>query len=98
MAALDGFTETSFSFDGVTRPVYRGGSGPGVVVVHEIPGITPPVADFGRRVIEAGFTVAMPSLVGEPGRPMSGPYVMKSFSSVCVSREFSSWDSTALRR
>jgi len=91
MAALDGFTETSFSFDGVTRPVYRGGSGPGVVVVHEIPGITPPVADFGRRVIEAGFTVAMPSLVGEPGRLMSGPYVMKSFSSVCVSREFSSW-------
>jgi dienelactone hydrolase len=91
MAALDGFTETSFSFDGVTRPVYRGGSGPGVVVVHEIPGITPPVADFGRRVIDAGFTVAMPSLVGEPGRPMSGTYVLKSFSSVCVSREFSAW-------
>jgi dienelactone hydrolase len=91
MAALDGFTETSFSFDSVTRPVYRGGSGPGVVVVHEIPGITPPVADFGRRVIDAGFTVAMPSLVGEPGRPMSGTYVMKSFSSVCVSREFSAW-------
>ena len=91
MAALDGFTETSFSFDGVTRPVYRGGSGPGVVVVHEVPGITPAVADFGRRVIDAGFTVAMPSLLGEPGRAMSGPYVMKSFSSVCVSREFSSW-------
>jgi dienelactone hydrolase len=91
MAALDGFTETSFTFDSVTRPVYRGGSGPGVVVVHEIPGITPPVADFGRRVIDAGFTVAMPSLVGEPGRPMSGTYVMKSFSSVCVSREFSAW-------
>ena len=91
MTALDGFTETSFTFEGVTRPVYRGGSGPGVVVVHEIPGITPPVADFGRRVIDAGFTVAMPSLVGEPGRPMSGPYVMKSFSSVCVSREFAAW-------
>jgi dienelactone hydrolase len=91
VAALDGFTETSFSFEGVTRPVYRGGSGPGVVVVHEIPGITPPVADFGRRVIDAGFTVAMPSLIGEPGRKMSGAYVMKSFSSVCVSREFSSW-------
>ena len=91
MAALDGFTETTFTFDGVTRPVYRGGSGPGVVVVHEVPGITPPVADFGRRVIDAGFTVAMPSLVGEPGRPMSGPYVMKSFSSVCVSKEFAAW-------
>ena len=30
--------------------MYRGGSGPGVVVVHEIPGITPLVADFGRRL------------------------------------------------
>jgi dienelactone hydrolase len=91
MAALDGFTETTFTFDDVTRPVYRGGSGPGVVVVHEVPGITPPVADFGRRVIDAGLTVAMPSLLGEAGRPMSGPYVMKSFSSVCVSKEFASW-------
>src|SRR6476646_2958090 len=91
MAALDGFTETSFTFDDVTRPVYRGGSGPGVVVVHEVPGITPLVADFGQRLIDAGFTVAMPSLLGEPGRAMSGPYVMKSFMSVCISREFASW-------
>ena len=90
-AALDGFTETAFAFEGVTRPVYRGGSGPGVVVVHEIPGITPLVADFGRRLVAAGFTVAMPSLVGEPGRAMSGGYVAKSFSQVCISREFTSW-------
>ena len=89
--ALEGFTETAFTHDEVTRPVYRGGSGPGVVVVHEIPGITPLVADFGRRVIAAGFTVAMPSLVGEAGRPMTGGYVMKSFTKVCISHEFSSW-------
>src|SRR6202142_1970083 len=88
MTALDGFIETTFTDDSVTRPVYRGGSGPGVVVVHEIPGITPLVADFGRRLIAAGFTVAMPSLVGEPGRTVSGGYVAKSFGQVCVSREF----------
>jgi dienelactone hydrolase len=87
-AALEGFTETNFTHDGVTRPVYRGGSGPGVVVVHEIPGITPLVAAFGRRLIDAGFTVAMPSLVGEPGKAMSFGYTVKSFSQVCVSREF----------
>jgi dienelactone hydrolase len=86
--ALDGFTEDTFTFNGVTRPVYRGGSGPGVVVVHEIPGITPLVAAFGRRLIDAGFTVAMPSLVGEPGKPMTAGYTMKSFGQVCVSKEF----------
>jgi dienelactone hydrolase len=88
MTALEGFTESEFTHDGVTRPVYRAGSGPGVVVIHEIPGITPLVADFGRRVIAAGFTVAMPSLAGEPGRAMSGGYVMKSFGQVCISKEF----------
>jgi dienelactone hydrolase len=91
MPALDGFTETTFTFDGVTRPVYRGGSGAGVVVVHEVPGITPLVADFGRRVVDAGFTVAMPSLLGEPGKPVSVGYVAKSFTSVCISKEFSAW-------
>ena len=91
MAALDGFTETTFTFDDLTRPVYRAGSGPGVVIVHEVPGITPLVADFGRRVVDAGFTVALPSLFGEPGRAMSVPYVMKSMSGACVSREFTTW-------
>jgi len=91
MAALDGFTETSFTFNGVTRPVYRAGTGPGVVVVHEVPGITPLVADFGRRLVDAGFTVAMPSLFGEPGRAMSVPYVMQSMWGACVSREFTTW-------
>jgi dienelactone hydrolase len=90
-AALDGFEQTEFTHDGVTRTVYRGGSGPGVVVVHEIPGITPLVADFGRRLIAAGFTVAMPSLAGEAGKEMSGGYVMSTFTKVCISKEFTTW-------
>src|SRR5258708_17350815 len=90
-ATLEGFEETGFTHDGVTRPVYRGGSGPGVVVVHEIPGVTPLVADFGRRLTAAGFTVAMPSLAGDPGRAMSGGYVMTTFTRVCISKEFSTW-------
>ena len=89
--ALEGFEATDFTYDGVTRPVFRGGSGPGVVVVHEIPGITPLVADFGRRLVAAGFTVAMPSLAGDPGRAMSGGYVMTTFTKVCISKEFSTW-------
>jgi dienelactone hydrolase len=89
--ALEGFTETAFTFEGVTRPVFRGGSGPGIVVVHEVPGITPLVAAFGRRAIDSGFTVAMPSLVGEPGRAMSFGYIARSFTSVCISKEFSTW-------
>jgi dienelactone hydrolase len=91
MDGLDDFTATAFTHDGATKTVYRAGSGPGVVVMSEMPGITPKVADFGRRVVEAGFTVAMPELFGEAGRPMSPGYVLTSFTRGCVSREFTSW-------
>jgi hypothetical protein len=39
--SLPGFTEWSFTHDGVTRVVYRRGEGPGVVVMPEISGISP---------------------------------------------------------
>jgi len=86
--ALDDFTERSFTHDGTTRLVFGAGTGPAVIVIHEMPGITPPVADFARRVRDAGFSVRMPSLFGEPGRPMSTGYVLKSLSQGCVAKEF----------
>ena len=85
---LEGFTESTFTADGTTRPVYRAGTGPAVIVIHDMPGLTPNVAAFGRRVVDAGFHVRMPSLFGEPGRPMSNPYVMRSISQGCVAKEF----------
>ena len=88
---LDAFTETQFTDNGETRTVYRAGSGPGVVVMSEMPGITPKVAEFAQRVVDAGFTVAMPDLFGTPGKALSAPYVMKSMTQGCVSREFATW-------
>jgi hypothetical protein len=41
---LPGFTEASFTHDGTSRRIFRAGRGPPVVVIHEAPGITPPVA------------------------------------------------------
>ncbi|MEL7207405.1 MAG: dienelactone hydrolase, partial [Actinomycetota bacterium] len=54
----------------------------------EIPGITPLVADFARRVVDLGCTVAMPSLFGTPGKPASDAYGARSMVGACVSREF----------
>jgi dienelactone hydrolase len=86
--ALAGFTETMFTHEGTTRPVFQAGTGPAVIIIHEMPGLTPNVAAFGRRVVDAGFHVRMPSLFGEPGRPMSTGYVMRSLARGCVAREF----------
>jgi dienelactone hydrolase len=89
--ALDAFTETEFTHNGATRTVYRAGRGPGIVVMSEMPGITPNVAAFAQRLVDAGFTVAMPHMFGEPGRGPSVGYVLKSLTQGCVSREFSNW-------
>src|SRR5918996_4505125 len=79
------------TYNGVTRTVYRGGSGPAVIVIHEIPGLHPGVIGFGRRLIAAGMTVYFPSLFGEPGREVSGGYTLGSIVHACVSREFATW-------
>ena len=86
---LDGFTVAPLTLEGVTRDVYRRGTGPGVVVMHEVPGITPAVASFGRIVADAGFTVLMPTMFGTPGRAWSLPSSLTSIARACVSREFS---------
>ena len=88
---LQGWTRDSFTAAGLTRDTYRRGAGPGVVVVHEIPGITPAVTRFADEVVDAGFTVVMPSLVGTPGREVSVPYGAQSLLKVCVSKEFTTW-------
>ena len=85
---LDSFKESAFSADGVSHPVLRAGTGPGVVIVHEIPGITPPVAAFAERVVEAGFHVALPELFGTRGRDLSGAYMAGQLIRACISREF----------
>lgn len=87
-APLEGFETTIFSHAGAARTVYHRGEGPGVVVIHEIPGITPEVARFARRVADAGFHVALPHLFGTPGRPLSAGYAVAQMARACVSREF----------
>jgi dienelactone hydrolase len=86
--ALAGFTRTEVTFDGKTRGVYRTGSGPGVIVISELPGITPQVAAFGRRVAREGFTAVLPHLFGDPGRAVSPAYALKMIPWVCVANEF----------
>ncbi len=86
--ALDGFERTTFGTGPDARTLYRTGSGPAVIVMSELPGITPAVATFARTVADAGLTAVMPHLFGEDGRPPSGGYTARSLASVCVSREF----------
>lgn len=88
---LEDFERTSFEHDGEGREVFRKGSGPGVVVLSEMPGITPKVAAFARRVVDVGCTVAMPVLFGDPGRPPTAGYGVRSLAPGCVAGEFAAF-------
>lgn len=88
---LADFATDTFCHDDMIHRYYRLGSGPAVVVIAEIPGITPKVIEFARRVVGAGCTVYLPSLFGTDGADSTthGPSVLvKSLVKVCVSREF----------
>ena len=91
MPTFDRFTESEFSHDGFTHRVFRGGSGPAVIVIHEAPGLHPGVVELGRRVVDAGFTVFMPSLFGKPGKEFGMGYAIRSLSRACVTREFTAF-------
>ena len=83
-----GFDVTTFTWRGRSRHVYRAGSGPAVIVVHELPGLHPGVIAFGQRLVDAGYTVHLPSLFGRPGAPLTGAATVRSILRVCVAREF----------
>jgi dienelactone hydrolase len=87
-SVLDGFTAHSFTADGKTKAVYRIGSGPAVIVIHEVPGLTPRVAAFARLVADAGFSVSCPILLGTPGKEVSKGYLLQQAAKLCVSLEF----------
>jgi dienelactone hydrolase len=88
MDPLDTWTHGIHTADGITHPTYRKGTGPGVVLIHELPGMTPEVIAFADEVVGAGHTVVMPHLFGEPAAPVSVGRFLKVLPQVCVSREF----------
>jgi dienelactone hydrolase len=89
--ALGDYTEDSFTYRGKSRRVFRRGTGPAVIVIAEVPGITPEVVAFADRVAELGCTAVLPHLFGVPGEPASGLNTAQVAAWCCVSREFATW-------
>jgi dienelactone hydrolase len=85
---LEDFDSREITLEGVTKVVHVAGTGPAVIVMTEMPGISPHVARFSRWVRDAGFTVYMPSLFGRDG---AVPHVEEGtavFRRACMSAEF----------
>ncbi len=90
--ALKDYTAFDFDDGRWTRKVFRRGAGPAVIVIHEMPGLHPLVIRFADRVAAAGMTVFLPSLFGEPGRPVTTGYALgQMLQGMCIRREFNVW-------
>jgi dienelactone hydrolase len=85
---LEDFALRDITLNEVARRVYVAGKGPAVIVMTEMPGISPHVARFARWVRDAGFTVYMPSLFGRDGAVPEAEEGMAILQRACMSAEF----------
>jgi dienelactone hydrolase len=93
-AALSDYEKFAFDDGRWTRQVYKRGSGPAVIIIHEMPGLHPGVVAFADRVAAAGMTVYCPNLFGEAGRPANHPLGLATMiGGICIRREFNVWAS-----
>jgi dienelactone hydrolase len=81
------FTRTSFRNRLIRHDVYVGGSGPPVILIHELGGLGTSALDVADRLCEAGFRVLLPSLVGRAGSPGSLLGTMGNGAWLCISWE-----------
>lgn len=83
---IAGFEETQFQPSGssISHTLYTRGTGPGVVLIHELPGLTKPCVKLANRLVDAGYRVYMPLMFGKP----ESAAMFKNLMHVCISREF----------
>ncbi|WP_103963953.1 dienelactone hydrolase family protein [Nonomuraea solani] len=82
------FSRRLVDVEGVVKTVYAAGSGPAVVLMPEMPGISPDVLRLARWVRDAGFTVHVPSLFGIDGAYPTVEGGREVVRRACVSAEF----------
>jgi dienelactone hydrolase len=79
------FEEFTFSHEGIEHSVLRHGSGPAVVLLHELSGVSLRTVDLGRRLGNAGFSAYLPVFYGKPGQSSTVGGAIRLF---CLRREF----------
>jgi dienelactone hydrolase len=78
-----------FEYGGIEHPVFRDGEGPAVLLLHELPGMTPECLRLAGLIKDAGFRVYCPLLFGRPGRKLAPGEVPAMV--MCVRREFNAF-------
>lgn len=83
---IPGYEEYHFPSGEWAKAVCKRGSGPGVVILQELPGLSQETVEFADVVADAGFSVHLPLLYGRPFH--SPPFGLLSLPWWCNRREF----------
>ncbi|SFN29538.1 Dienelactone hydrolase [Nitrosospira briensis] len=89
MSAIEGFAEETFAADGHTFRLFRKGDGPGVILLHELPGLTRETVELAEWIADHGFHVVMPLLFGSPLQNPALGLMKAPFT--CVRKEFNNF-------
>ena len=74
--------------NGITRTVYRKGTGPIVVILPEIPGLHTSTFELARKIADHEFSVYLLSLFGEDNKSFRYRDAITKIGHVCINREF----------
>ncbi|MCG8614079.1 MAG: dienelactone hydrolase family protein [Pseudomonadales bacterium] len=87
MPDMDGFQAFEFSYDGLSKPVFKlgGDDQPAVLIMIELPGMTRHTVEFARRLNREGYTIYLPLLFGKPDSPYEPG---RNLFKICIQKEF----------
>jgi dienelactone hydrolase len=97
VAERSGYTREPFEDGGIRHDVYRGGEGPAVILLHEMPSFSWRTVRLANHIRDHGYRIVMPILVGgiregpigglPGGLTLAAEFTVNAVR-ICVSREF----------
>lgn len=81
---IPGFERSLFRDGAIEHPIYGKGGGRGVVIMHELPGMTSSCIRLAERIARERYRVFLPLLFGQPNRKST----LRNFAQICIGREF----------
>src|SRR5579859_4295888 len=86
---FSGFARERFTYGGRAFKLYTHSveNRPGILVLHEIFGVSNEVMRLARMIVEKRFTVWVPCLFGNPEKPFPRVNGLAGLAGMCIRRE-----------
>ena len=83
-----GYSSFELSDGEFKKTVFTKGKGPAIIIMHELPGMSPETILFANHLVKQGFKIYLPLMFGEPMMAADAASSAKNMAHLCVSKEF----------